>query len=166
MMALSAKRTNEFGATLPEATKGVQGMCPASKLLHFALGPVGLILIGIGTALALVATNAFGIRDRFNEFGKALGDALPFLRPVLELIKGLAGALGILGPESAAAKKGLGKAFGDIQKQVSGFVTTALKKLSRFGNFFKDLADLVIAGDFKGALNLTEGRYNGIWHIR
>jgi hypothetical protein len=157
MMALSAKRTNEFGATLPGATKGVQGMSAASKLLHFALGPIGLILIGIGTALALVATNAFGIRDRFNEFGKALGDALPFLRPVLELIKGLGGALGILGPESEAAKKGLGKAFGDMSKQITGFVTTALKKLGRFGNFFKALADLVIAGDFKGALNLLKG---------
>ena len=157
MMALSAKRTNEFGAALPGATKGVNGMSAASKLLHFALGPIGLILIGIGTALALVATNAFGIRDRFNEFGKALGDALPFLRPVLELIKSLGGALGILGPESAAAKKNLGKAFGDIQKQVSGFVTTAVKKLSRFGQFFKDLADLVVAGDFKGALNLLKG---------
>ena len=160
MMALSAKRTNEFGATLPAATKGVHGMSAASKLLHFALGPIGLILIGIGTALALVATNAFGIRDRFNEFGKALGDALPFLRPVLELIKGLGGALGILGPESAAAKKNLGKAFGDMSKQITGFVSTAIKKLSRFGNFFKALADLVIAGDFKGALNLLKGGIN------
>ena len=44
-MALSAKKTNEFGAAMPGATKGMHGMSAASKLLHFALGPICLTTI-------------------------------------------------------------------------------------------------------------------------
>jgi hypothetical protein len=58
----------------------------AVKTTMLAMGPIGWILMGVGTVLALIATNAFGVRDAINAMGKAIGDALPFLKPVLEFL--------------------------------------------------------------------------------
>lgn len=63
---------------------GIKGFALAMKTAMLSMGPIGLILIGIGTVLTLIATNAFGVRDAINAMGKAIGDALPFLRPLLE----------------------------------------------------------------------------------
>jgi hypothetical protein len=56
----------------------------ATRLLHIAMGPVGWVIGGIAVAAGLFATNAFGIRDTINALGKALGDAAPPIRWILE----------------------------------------------------------------------------------
>ena len=65
---------------------GIRAFGAAIKATMLAMGPIGWILIGIGGVLTAIATNAFGVRDAINEMGKALGDLLPFLKPVLEFM--------------------------------------------------------------------------------
>lgn len=56
----------------------------------FLSNPVTLPLVALGALLTAVAFNVGGLRDRFNDLGKMLGDLLPGLRPILD-------ALGYLG---------------------------------------------------------------------
>ena len=144
------------GKSAPLAGTGIKGVGTASRLAQLAMGPVGLILIGIGTVLTLVATNAFGVRDAFNSFGKALGDTFPFLKPLLDLIKGLAGAMGLLGPESEKAAAGLGKAWGQVVAQVSAGVKTVIDTITRIVGGVKLIADQIIAGDWPGVFRTVE----------
>ena len=78
---------------LAGSTIATHGLALATKLLHLAMGPVGLIILGIGTFLGLFATNAFGVRDAMNAMGKAIGDAIPLLRPLLDALSGIANTL-------------------------------------------------------------------------
>ncbi len=75
------------------STLATHGLATATKLLHIAMGPVGLIILGISTFLTLFATNAFGVRDAINSMGKAIGDAIPLLRPLLDTLAGIANTL-------------------------------------------------------------------------
>lgn len=74
------------GASAGIGSLGLKGFALAFKSLMLAMGPIGWILLGIGTVLTLIATNAFGVRDAINALGKAIGDALPFLRPILDFL--------------------------------------------------------------------------------
>lgn len=75
------------------AALGMRAFSVAIRLAQLAMGPIGLILIGIGTVLTLIATNAFGVRDAINAMGKAIGDAIPFLKPVMEFFGAVGNAL-------------------------------------------------------------------------
>ncbi|MGI0028495.1 MAG: hypothetical protein ACREAQ_02125 [Nitrososphaera sp.] len=75
------------------ATFATKGLAMATKLLHLAMGPVGLIILGVSTFLGLFATNAFGVRDAINQMGKAIGDAIPVLRPLLDALAGIANTI-------------------------------------------------------------------------
>lgn len=66
------------------ASTGVRGFALSLRTAMVSVGPVGWALIGITTALSLVSTNAFGVRDAIHAMGKAIGDAIPVLRPFLE----------------------------------------------------------------------------------
>jgi hypothetical protein len=75
------------------AATATGGLTLATRLLHIAMGPVGWIILGVGTFLALFATNAFGVRDAINAMGKAIGDAIPILRPLLDALASLANTI-------------------------------------------------------------------------
>jgi hypothetical protein len=75
------------------STVATHGLATATKLLHLAMGPVGLAIIGISTFLALFATNSFGVRDAVNAMGKAIGDAIPVLRPLLDTLASIANTI-------------------------------------------------------------------------
>jgi hypothetical protein len=77
------------GATVTQ-TAATEGATMATRLFQLALGPVGLVIIGIGGAMAAFATNAFGVRDAINGVGKAIGDAFPQLRWLLDGLSNLA----------------------------------------------------------------------------
>jgi uncharacterized protein YukE len=74
-------------------TIATHGLALATKLLHLAMGPIGLIIIGVTTFLGLFATNAFGVRDAINQMGKAIGDAIPLLRPLLDALATIANTI-------------------------------------------------------------------------
>jgi len=97
-------------------------------LTSFITGPVGIALIGIGalaTVLTLVATNAFGFRDALNAAGKAIGDAVPFLQPLLIAIKALGEQVGLTGNDT---KQG----FNGMNQDVVNFATESGDNLRRW----------------------------------
>jgi hypothetical protein len=55
----------------------------------FLSNPITLPLIAVSAVVMALAFNVGGLRDRMNELGKAIGDAPPFLRPLLEALGGL-----------------------------------------------------------------------------
>lgn len=56
-------------------------------LKALALNPFTIAIVAATTALSLFVTNAFGFRDAVYGIGKAIGDAVPFLKPLLEGMK-------------------------------------------------------------------------------
>jgi hypothetical protein len=97
------------------ATAATQGYGMAIKGAMIAMGPLGWALIGISTVMGLFATNAFGIRDAINAAGKAVGDAFPLFRPLLD---GLSSLAKMIFPES-------GKASEDAASTISAASSTA-----------------------------------------
>lgn len=57
----------------------------ALKLI--ALNPFTIAIAAATTLLTLFVTNAFGVRDAIYGIGKAIGDAVPFLKPLLDGLK-------------------------------------------------------------------------------
>jgi hypothetical protein len=120
--AASAAHTGSIGAMMAHkaatmaSTLATQGLAFATKLLNIAMGPVGWVILGIGTGLALFATNAFGVRDAVNSMGKAIGDAFPAMKPLLD---GLAYIASTLFPdtskESSAMSDQVSKDFTAMQ---------------------------------------------------
>lgn len=120
--------TSVTGVTGALGMMGVslKGTSIASKLAGFSFKTMGLtmkmaligtgigaILVGVGIALEMIASNAFGVRDAINSMGKAIGDALPFLKPVMEFFGSVGNALfgggfnGVPAPGDAEAEGAL-----------------------------------------------------------
>lgn len=79
----------------------------------FLSNPITLPLIAISALIMAIAFNVGGLRDRINELGKAIGDAIPFLRPLLEAIGSLQNMFGGAGKKAddlAKASKDLASA--------------------------------------------------------
>jgi hypothetical protein len=104
-----------------------KGLALATKLLHLAMGPVGLIILGVTTFLGLFATNAFGVRDAINSMGKAIGDAIPILRPLLDTLAGIANTIfpqaeeetQSLGDVTAATLTDMGSEYEKLQQEIA-----------------------------------------------
>lgn len=107
---------NAQGVTGFDKLRGIVGKLPGAfsgtsvaakglgaSLRALALNPLTIALTGVAAVLILVKTNAFGFRDAINAAGKAIGDWLPFLKPVLEGINALGDAMGITGEQTAKA---------------------------------------------------------------
>jgi hypothetical protein len=60
----------------------------------FLSNPITLPLIAVSAVVMALAFNVGGLRDRVNELGKAIGDAIPFLRPFLEALGSLQNLFG------------------------------------------------------------------------
>jgi hypothetical protein len=54
---------------------------------------IGAVVVLIGTFLEAFANNWWGVRDAINGVGKAIGDALPFLRPFLDFLGWVGGGI-------------------------------------------------------------------------
>ena len=92
----------------------------ATRLLNLAMGPVGIAILGVSTFMALFATNAFGIRDAINAAGKAIGDAVPILRPLLDGLSSLANTIFPDASHSATTSSSdMQKAFADATSAAS-----------------------------------------------
>lgn len=83
------------------AVGGIGRFTAALRMIPAALGPIGLILTAVGAAIAAFtaayASNFGGIRDITNDFGEAVGNAIPILRPFGDALAGIAGQLGLTG---------------------------------------------------------------------
>jgi len=65
--------------------EAVKGLKISMKTALIGTG-IGAAIVAIGMALEAFANNWFGVRDAVNEAGIALGNSIPALRPVLELL--------------------------------------------------------------------------------
>ncbi len=80
------------GATVAQ-TLATGALTVATRLLQIAMGPVGWIILGVSAAAGAFATNFLGMRDAVNAAGKAIGDAVPILKPLLDTLGSLANAI-------------------------------------------------------------------------
>jgi len=123
---------SEGMATMPAAASGaslgVKGLTISIKGLQFTLGPIGIALIAITTLMTALATNAFGIRDAVNSAGKALGDMLPILRPVLGVLQEFGRMLGLT-DDAANSAADAQKNFSDTSSELSGAAKAAAQNL-------------------------------------
>ncbi len=91
-----------------------------------AFGPIGLAITGISIALLAIKENAFGITDRLNEIGKALGDwGGPVVKDGLNLIKSVFSTL--LGMEGGLD---IGTAWSNFVNSITSNVNTLWKGFS------------------------------------
>lgn len=120
-------------------------------------GGTGLIggMIAIAAATALYGTNAMGSRDAINDFGAAVGKTVPALRPVGDLLIGIAGSLGLTGETALQTKEHFDQAaqgfasYGDqwktmVDKMISSndLLESSLGRiLDQLGKFSKDMQD-------------------------
>lgn len=100
-----------------------------------ALTKLVLPLVAISTAFFAIKTNFFGFRDFLQGIGVAIGNAIPGLKPLLNVLEAIGGALGL-----TPKKTNLNKAIADLQNQFKPLI-----------DFFKGLIDTVMKGDWNGA---------------
>jgi len=134
--------------------KAMGGASIGGRSMLGVLGPIGLA-IGAGLLLyEALKNNWFGITDAFTAAGKAIGDALPFLRPVLILIQDIGGALGIGGANAGKWKDDLGRAFNAVKDQLTGIWGAFVDAGTKMKDAFQNAMDKIRAGDWKGAFNV------------
>jgi hypothetical protein len=120
------------------ATAATQGYGMAIKGAMLALGPIGWALMGVTTVMGLFATNAFGVRDAINQAGKAIGDAFPLMRPMLE---GLTSLAKMVFPESEKASEDAAKTISAASFSASTEGSAAFDMLA--SNVDKSADDIV-----------------------
>lgn len=114
------------GAAGVKGSEGVSFFGKAVGKLPALMGPIGIVLAGVGAAMALIGTNAFGVRDALDGLGKAIGDMFPILKPVLESIRSF------------------GEIMGLTSVDVSGYtgnVTKAVKPTEDLGSAWKRMVE-------------------------
>jgi hypothetical protein len=100
-----------------------------------AIKKLVLPLAAISAAAFAIKTNFLGFRDFLVGLGVSIGNAIPALKPLLNVIEAIGGALGL-----SPKKTNLNKAVEDLRKQFQPLV-----------DFFKGLIDTVMKGDWNGA---------------
>lgn len=104
-------------------------------------GPIGLLVIGVITAIvaavALLRDNTFGVRDSFNALGAKLGEMVPALKGPLDMIKGIAGALGLSGEKTEEWQAALKRGFKEGRESMDPFFDALEKGLNLADAFFQ-----------------------------
>jgi hypothetical protein len=111
-------------------TEATEGATLASRLLEVAMGPVGWVIIGVGAATAALATNFLGFRDAVNAAGKAIGYAMPFLRPLLDGLSSVANAFGLSGDNAKKGQEDISSSLTSIQGSTSTASTNMINDMS------------------------------------
>lgn len=112
-----------LGAASGSATVGMRAFSVATRLAQLAMGPVGIALLAVSGFMALFASNAFGIRDSINAAGKAIGDAIPILRPLLDMLGSIANTI-----------------FPQAEEKAEEFGSTAATSLTEVSQQYPELA--------------------------
>jgi len=121
-----------------EIQTGAAATAMSAKMrLAFLRTGIGAAIVAIGAILAAFVTNAFGARDAINQIGAAVGQAVPQLRPLLDILAQIGEViLSVFGGEVPAAlttaKNSITSGFGGaVQKLkgVFGITTTATQDM-------------------------------------
>lgn len=134
---LGAKTAAAIGAT-----GATNGLTLATRLLQIAMGPVGWIILGVSGFLALFASNAFGVRDAINAAGKAIGDAIPILRPLLDTLASIANSLfPQTKDESEKMKEGITTDLQQVGGEFREFESQSIASASIVQTSFEEMSD-------------------------
>ncbi len=129
----TAAKTANTAATAA-GTAATHGFAGAVRGAMTAMGPVGWALIGISTFMTLFSTNAFGMRDAINAAGKAIGDAFPIMKPLLD---GLAYIASTLFPDTS---KESGAMSGQINNDFAAMQGTAAQSAAGQAGSLTDMS--------------------------
>jgi hypothetical protein len=116
MRAAYAAHTVQTGV-LTTATVGLRGAL-TGLLFH----PAFLPLVAIGGIVTAFVTNLFGLRDAINGIGVAIGNAIPGLRPLLDLMGGINSLFGKTTDEVKTDTTEMSKSFTTLESDVAGSV--------------------------------------------
>ena len=105
------------------------------------IGKFGPPLLILGGFLLAVKLNLFGIRDALDQFGNALGNTMPALKPVLNALRDLGVVIGLVPGNADEAQKRL-KSF------AGGVISWSKDVASSIGKIF----DKLKSGDIQGAI--------------
>ena len=125
-------------AGLEVASTGMKSAGMASKLLHLALGPVGLVLLAIGTLFTLYATNAWGFADAVNGVAKSIMDGVGQIWGTIQKVGGqITSFLGALMKDIVSGN--IPAALTRIRDLISGIFTEWVKPVfDKIYNFLLD----------------------------
>jgi hypothetical protein len=124
-----------------QTSGGLSGI--ATSLLKFSP-----ILIGVGAAFAAVATNFLGFRTFLENLGRDIGNAVPALKPFLELIEALGSALGLTDKDI------------NLNKALQNFT----KGLQPIIDGFKTFIDTIMKGDWNKLFTMLKRAALEAWH--
>lgn len=155
MMAAGASNMVAFGrgaggvATgATQAASGLGAMSKSGSGIPMMLAKIALPIGAAVGAFFLLKNNVGGSRDALNAFGEAVGKAVPALKPVLNIFKGIGEALGIqAGPGISRIMDN----FNLLKQQLTPFANTVKQKLGEAGESFKTFLGQLSQGDISGA---------------
>ena len=144
-----------FGNSLKGATNGVAGATGIFGRFGLGLGPIAIALAVLGTAFVALKTNAFGVTDTLLGFGKTLGDLVPSAKPLLGMIAGIGGALGLLGDDSTKWSNYFMSVMQSTFEFVRNLFTHTLPiLLGQWKDWISGIVTAISSGDVIGAINL------------
>ncbi|AIF84166.1 hypothetical protein NTE_02111 [Candidatus Nitrososphaera evergladensis SR1] len=144
------KNQQESGETVKESSKVYSGALTLMKEANiktaastsfldstvkkvFLSNPYILPIIATSAVVTALAFNVGGLRDRTNEFGKAIGDAIPALRPLLDAIGSLQNVFG------GATEKS--KDLTDTTYDLGDAADATKKHIQTYSEYLADVAD-------------------------
>jgi len=142
--------------TIPTAVGVVGSLASAFQLLKgttFSLGGTLskfiIPLAGISLAFIAIKDNIFGFRDFLQNLGKDIGNAVPALKPFLDLLEAVGEAIGL-----APKKKGnsINKAVEEMRKQLQPIIDT-----------FKKIVDAIMQGNWEKAFAVIKSAAIKFW---
>jgi len=162
-------RIKTFGTTAAESV-------PLTSRLGLAVGTLsrGLLIASpaiaaVAGGLILYANNTGGARDAANQFGAAIGNQLPILKPFGELLVGIAGKLGLTGEsadEVAIHLERAGIGFSNMgtlwNNTIAGLINSSDEFSQKVGQNLLKASDAVVqmGTDFINQLTLTGNAWN------
>ena len=157
-----APALEKMGTAAKGASGGVQGL--GTSLKAIALNPLTIALAAISIVLTAIATNFLGFRDALNAAGVAIGNAIPQLKPFLNLIQGVGAMFHLTGNDVKDAKgqintslKEMQQGFTDwlnsIKPIIDHFKTAFIAGLDYVKNGMLTFIDQLKSGDLAGAFN-------------
>lgn len=111
-----------LGGTGAAATGAAGGMSILRRAMDFiSTHPLILPLTAVATVLTLVASNAFGLRDALDSFGKKVEEVFPAIKPVFDFFRWVAATLfPDAAKEASALQTQYDQQFSAMAKTVEG----------------------------------------------
>ncbi len=137
-----------FGSVL-QVVQGGGGIGGVTK----SIAKFSLVGVGLAGVFLAIKSNFLGFRDALTGLGKNLGDAVPALKPFLNILESVGELLGLVPPKKGQkAGAGLNKAIKDLQAQFGPLI-----------GFFQRVIDDIMKGDWSKVFQRIVGAAQIAW---